>query len=130
MNKDIAAPIAASRPALPVEQARPEPASQGDDWAVDMLRRIIEWQFEQIQMKASKTTAETSRRARDARSVSQLVNALSKLDAAEKRRERKGRKASTRDDSTVREDFIRRLDQLLAPRGEIALPGKPEPERG
>jgi hypothetical protein len=117
MKKPIADATAALLVALPVQRAPPEPASFHEDWAVDMLRRIIKWQFEQIEMKPPKTMAAANRRAREARSVSELVNAITKLDAAEKRRERKGRKAQGRDDSTAREDFIRRLDQLLATTG-------------
>ena len=123
-------PDADDAPSLPAMaralSARGE--SFSEDWAADILRSIIQWQIEQIQMKPSKQMATTNRRAREARTVSELVNTLTKLDAVQKRREGKAKKAKPRDDTAIREDFIRRLDQLLAAASAGAISGKPESE--
>jgi hypothetical protein len=129
MKKPMQAADASPSAAAFVQKGGSVPAPSSEDWALDCLKRILNAQIEEIYMKPSTTKATVRRRARDARTVGELVNTLSKLDAVEKRREGKGRKAYPRDDSTVREDFIRRLDQLLAARGQGALPGKPDPER-
>jgi hypothetical protein len=123
-------PDADDAPSLPA-MARSVPARGEvfvEDWAADILRSIIQWQIEQIQMKPSTHAATTNRRAREARTMSELVNTLTKLDAVQKRREGKARKAKPRDDTAIRDEFIRRLDQLLAATGKGAIPGKPEPE--
>jgi hypothetical protein len=62
-----------------------------EDWAADILRSIIQWQIEQIQMKPSTNAATVNRRAREARTMSELVNTLTKLDAVQKRCEGKAR---------------------------------------
>ena len=128
MTKQTDAESAPSTSSI-AQQAPPESAPLSEDWAVDMLRRIIRWQFEDIKMKPSKTKTAANRRAHEARSVSELVNTITKLDAVERRREGKGRKVKPRDDSNIREEFIRRLDQLLAATRQTALPEKSDPER-
>lgn len=78
-------------------------------------------------MKPSTNTKTATIRARDARTMTELVRTLEKLDAVNRRREAKGRKSKPRDDKAIKEEFIRRLDQLLAARGEGGGSGKPEP---
>jgi hypothetical protein len=97
-----------------------------EDWAADILRAVITWQIEQIRMKPSKDTKAAAIRARDTRTMRELLNTMEKLDAVEKRRESKGRKSKPRDDKALKEEFVRRLDQLLAARSESGVPGKPE----
>jgi hypothetical protein len=128
MKKQIEAARCAPSVASIARQVPADAASSSEDWAENILRSLIQWQIEQIQMKPSNHTPTVNRRARQARTMTELVNTLNKLDAVQKRRDGKGRKVKPRDYSTIREDFIRRLDQLLAARGEEPLPGKSEPE--
>jgi ribosomal protein L17 len=98
-----------------------------DDWTAELIQRALAWQIEQMEMKPSKNIITASVRARDARTMTELVRTLEKLDAVTRRREAKGRKSKPRDDTAIKEEFIRRLDQLLAVRSEGSSPGKPEP---
>ena len=97
-----------------------------EDWTVHLIRRVLEWQMEEILTKPSKSPAVANARARDIRTMTELVRTMEKLDAANRRREAKGRKAKPRDDTAIKEEFVRRLDQLLAARSEENFSGKPE----
>jgi hypothetical protein len=97
-----------------------------DDWAAEIIRRVLAWQIEQIKMKPSKNTGAATVRARDARTMTELVRNLDRLDAVNKRREGKGRKSKSRNDKDIREEFIRRLDQLLAARDADGAAAKPQ----
>jgi hypothetical protein len=99
-----------------------------EDWAADLIRRVLKWQIEQLDMKPSNDTKTANVRAKDARTMTELVRTLEKLDAVEKRREGKGRKEKARNDKDIKEQFVRRLDQLLAARDEASVPPKPERE--
>jgi hypothetical protein len=98
-----------------------------EDWATALIARALTWQFEQIEMRPTRNPKTAAARAREARTMTELVRTLEKLDAANRRREAKGRKAKPRDDTATKEEFIRRLDQLLAAGGEGGGAGKPEP---
>ena len=101
-------------------------AEDPEDFAADLIRAVLKWQIEQIQMNPSKTTKQAGLRARDARTMTELVRTMEKLDAVEKRREGRGRKSKSRDDKAIKENFVRRLDQLLAARGEGGVSAKPQ----
>jgi hypothetical protein len=110
------------------QQAPADHAPDPEDWAADIIRAVLKWQIEQIRMKPSKNANTANRRAKDARTTAELVRTLERLDAVEKRREGKGRKAKPRNDKDIKEEFVRRLDQLLAARDEGSVPPKPERE--
>jgi len=97
-----------------------------DDWAVEVVRRVLDWQIKRIQMKPSQDIKEANSRARDSRTLTELVRTLEKLDAVVKRHEGKGKKPKSRDDKEIKEQFVRRLDQLLAARDEGGVPAKPQ----
>ncbi|HEY4264902.1 MAG TPA: hypothetical protein VGM72_06255 [Micropepsaceae bacterium] len=102
------------------------PENWPENWTADLIRRVLAWQIEQMEMKPSKSPKIAAQRARDARTMTELVRTLEKLDAVNRRRESKGRKTKPRDDKAIKEQFIRRLDQLLAARVEGPAAGKPE----
>jgi hypothetical protein len=87
-----------------------------EDWTVHLIRRVLEWQMEEILTKPSQTPASANARARDIRTMTELVRTLERLDAAARRREGKAKKPKAGDDENIKQAFIRRLDQLLAAR--------------
>jgi hypothetical protein len=101
-----------------------EPVSP--DWAIDVVRRVIGWQIEEIRMEPSEEIKSANVRARDARTLAELVRTLERLDALEKRREAGGRKSKPRDDRDIKAKFVRRLDQLLAAGEKGGVPAKPQ----
>lgn len=97
-----------------------------EDWAADILRAVLKWQIEQIRMKPETNKEVAAARARDSRTMKELVHTMERLHAVEKRRDSKTRKSRSRDDKAIKEEFVRRLDQLLAARIESDVPGKPK----
>ncbi|HXJ01690.1 MAG TPA: hypothetical protein VNH44_10735 [Micropepsaceae bacterium] len=97
-----------------------------EDWAADILRAVLKWQIEQIRMEPAKDEETVALRARDSRTMKEMVHTMEKLDAVEKRRDSKGRKSKSRDDRALKEEFVRRLDQLLAARIAGSIPGEPK----
>jgi hypothetical protein len=123
MKAEAAEPSVASVLRQLIADESPAP----EDWTAEIIRRALAWQIEQMEMKPSKNPKIAAVRVRDARTMTELVRTLEKLDAVTRRREAKGRKPKPRDDRAIKEEFIRRLDQLLATRSEGGGAGKPEP---
>jgi len=98
-----------------------------DEWEVEALRRILKWQIEQIEMEPTMSETTEKRRARDARIMAELARTLDEVDAVKARREKKGKKTETRDERAIKENFVRKLDQLLAARDEGSAAPGPRP---
>ncbi len=96
------------------------------DHAIPMLRQVIVRQMK-ANKKAPQHANDATTRGRDSTALSGLVRTLEKLNALDTAREKKGKKGKAKDDAGLKEEFVRRLDQLLTARTTAKLPAKPEP---
>lgn len=123
-REDAEPPEAFSSPAPP--RIVPAEDAADADSAIATVRRALAWQLKEIRMKPSKDTKAAVVRARDARTMADLVRTLERLDALEKRREGKNKKTKAVSDADVKQQLVRRLDQLLAAGATGGVPGKPQ----
>jgi uncharacterized protein YlxW (UPF0749 family) len=104
------------------------PQAEGFDFdrLLATLRENIKLRIKAITEQPSTEAKAAAVRARDSRTLEQLVQSMERITVLEKRREKMGKKAKSRKDAELKEQVVRRLDQLLAAQGPRGVSEEPE----
>ena len=101
-------------------------AENTDEDALAFAKRMVQWQIKEIEMQPSNDRETAAARARDARTLGELARTLERLDKLERARTGDKRKTKARDDSALKTDLVRKLDQLSQSGKTQCVSGKPQ----